>query len=410
MAKDADGNIIPEYGEGVETIELFDVSTGQYVTKEKDPNLDWSINGGQWKYGTMPDGSTIRLDATVPNWRDYGGMQTFEDGSGEWTYGYQNPPAPPSSPSWDDGLQGNLGTPQDPPQILQPTPPPVTPPPVAPTPPMDDPFTPTPPADDPFTPPPQAGLPPGSGNLPPPESPPGVVDPWTPHSGQDKSWKWDYFQPKSAGAGEWGGYDQNYGVFERYQPGQDSPWGMPDIEGGNREFYQQQFGNLLRDEQGYQNRERQAQHLRQIAQNNPPGAINYEDMWASMGITPNQAAQAGGEGGDPFAYFVNPNISGFEKGTTTNYDIFSALAPQLSSSAVNRFTEHFESDANREGTGWSRFTDPNALQQTFGSNTELNPGFRDSLNEMASLFLQRQDLTTPPGGGPTAAPGYALPV
>ena len=383
-----------------ETIQLFDVSTGEYVTKTKDPSLDWSINGGQWKYGTMPDGSTIRLDATVPNWRDYGGMVTDEEGAGEWTYGYQAPPAPPPPPSWDDGLQGNLGdVTQDPPTILQPTPPPVAPPPVAPP----------PVAPPPTTQPPQAGLPPGSGNLPPPDSPPGVVLPGS-QVPPDTSWKWDYFQPKSAGAGEWGGYDQDYGVFERYQPGQDSPWGMPDIEGGNREFYQQQFGNLLRDEQGYQNRERAAQMRRQDLAANPPGDINFGDMWDSMNLP--EVTMGTGQT-TPTSFDFNQDYSGMSLqdiwGQVQGRSVFdSSDSSKPAQDVLNNYFDNPDRAAYSQDVDWSSFASPG---DAFAA---IDPASWAGMNRpgvaQEGLRTILNQVYTPGQQGATAPLGYASPV
>jgi hypothetical protein len=118
-----------------------------------------------------------------------------------------------------------------------------------------------------------------------PQPPRGArIRPWHGTLGQkDTSWDWDAFAPKTRGDNSWGGYDQDYQAFERYQPGMDSPWGMPNVEGGNEEFYQQQFANQLRDEQGYQSRERAAQDRYQDALNNPFEAGPTDWSWANSG-------------------------------------------------------------------------------------------------------------------------------
>jgi len=110
------------------------------------------------------------------------------------------------------------------------------------------------------------------------------IRPWHGTLGQrDTSWDWDVFAPKPQGSHVWGGFDKDYEAFERYQPGMDSPWGMPNVEGGNEEFYQQQFVNQLRDEQGYQSRERAAQDRYQDALDNPFEAGPTDWSWANSG-------------------------------------------------------------------------------------------------------------------------------
>tara|TARA_R110001592_G_scaffold109781_1_gene305726 strand:+ start:1262 stop:2731 length:1470 start_codon:yes stop_codon:yes gene_type:complete len=122
--------------------------------------------------------------------------------------------------------------------------------------------------------------PPGYGNVPPPTGDGTFVEGNPP---PDTSWDWDYFRDKAVGDRQWGGYDVDYQAFERYQPGMDSPWGMPNIEGNNNDFYQQQFVNLLRDEQGFDARQREAQRRQQEAYENPYEAIEMDWSWANNG-------------------------------------------------------------------------------------------------------------------------------
>ena len=96
---------------------------------------------------------------------------------------------------------------------------------------------------------------------------------------RDTSWNWDAFSPKGEGDSGWGGFDEDYGAFERYQPGQDSPWGMPDVEGGNKNFYQQQFANMLRDEQGFRSRQKASQKAANRAALSPKEAPSMDDVW-----------------------------------------------------------------------------------------------------------------------------------
>ena len=55
-------------------------------------------------------------------------------------------------------------------------------------------------------------------------------------------------------------------AFDRYVPGEESPWGAPNVSGGNKEFYRNQFMNLLSDEQNFRDRQRQSSEIRDNAQ------------------------------------------------------------------------------------------------------------------------------------------------
>lgn len=236
----------------------------------------------------------------------------------------------------------------------------------------------------------------------------GPTVPWE-GQGKDQSWKWDYFQPKSVGAGEWGGYDQDYQAFERYQPGMDSPWGMPDIEGGNRDFYQQQFVNQLRDEQGYQNRERAAQMRRQEALESPAGNPNYADMWASMGITPSQAAQYDDDGA--YQWNFKAGLGDVNAGQTTNYEMYNRISDNLPVETQRIMGEYFNNEGSRDGTRWGWSPDAQTLIGEIGQNgDEISGEFRNALTDVYNGLYSRADLTTPVGGGPTAAAGYASPI
>jgi len=260
-----------------------------------------------------------------------------------------------------------------------------------------------------------SGTAPGTGTQPPPEGDGSTVL-WR-GQGSRPNWNWDFFQPKSPGAGEWGGYDQDYGVFSRYQPGQESPWGMPDIEGGNKEFYQQQFNNLLRDEQGFRNQQRAAalrgvvsENQRQADFDNGVGPGNdpefFDKMWEDMDITPNKAVF-----GDPDAPLVYTPREGITKGMN-NVDFFN-IASQYAGftpEELDDWQRFFkEGDSTREGSGWSRFDSPEeAIRETIPQ--AMSPEWSDRVSQLLRSAYTRNDLTTPKGGGPTAAPGYALPV
>ena len=249
------------------------------------------------------------------------------------------------------------------------------------------------------------------------EEPPDVtdMDPWTGEGNQsDMSWAWDYFQPKEAGAGEWGGYDEDYGAFERYQPGMDSPWGMPSVEGGNRDFYQQQFVNQLRDEQGYQNRERAAQMRRQEAADpaNQTAPINYDDMWDSMGFQKSEAVGMDEEGNLRDGWQWNPALG--DTTGMTNAQLLAASQDLIGAGSYNTLVEGYQGDDNfKNNTYFSSFDNPDDLRNAFIANQGpdgLDPRWQDPNIEWIESMFTKGYLTTPEGGGPTASAGYAAPT
>ena len=92
-------------------------------------------------------------------------------------------------------------------------------------------------------------------------------------------WNWDDFQPGAPSLDGGGGYDPNDYAFDRYVPGQESPWGIPEVEGGNKDFYRNQFVNLLKDEQNFQGRQDQAALARQEAMDNPLEGKTADWSW-----------------------------------------------------------------------------------------------------------------------------------
>jgi len=223
----------------------------------------------------------------------------------------------------------NFNNPDYTPQQPVPEPPPAQdpfdpepPPPSAPTPPaVPTPTPPTTPDTDP--PPPSTPTPkPPAGPKPPPTDPddpnvggdtgdpfePPDVGPFDPPEGQGASgwdpadtpgapsfdWDWEVFQPGAPSMEGGGGYDPNDYAFDRYVPGQESPWGIPDVQGGNRDFYRNQFVNLLKGEQNFQDRQRDADAQRQFALENPLEAPALDWSWADL---PDRTAQPAGSPG-----------------------------------------------------------------------------------------------------------------
>jgi len=113
---------------------------------------------------------------------------------------------------------------------------------------------------------------------------PAERSPWTGEDAQSNElWDWSYFAPKGYDNDGWGGYDRNYEAFEQYAPSGDSPWGNPSANNGNQNFYQQQFANMLRNEQGFQSLQRESQEAQQAALDTPFEPIIADWSWANNG-------------------------------------------------------------------------------------------------------------------------------
>ena len=135
----------------------------------------------------------------------------------------------------------------------------------------------------------------------------------------DTSWDWNFFRDRAPGDRQFGGYDEDYQAFERYIPGMDSPWGLPNVKGGNEDFYQQQFLNQLRDEQGFQNRERAAQKRRYETSLEEPNDIDFNEMWSwANGGKGIRDVQMGTGQTVPSGYNLNKGLSS----GATNDEIF----------------------------------------------------------------------------------------
>ena len=223
----------------------------------------------------------------------------------------------------------------------------------------------------------------------------------------DGSWDW-------SGFGSGGNSGAVTGVDPGYQStdwgGQESPW-----QGGgqNQDFYNQQFGQLLGQGKDFQQQQQQAEAMRQQTSANPPSAPNYEDMWAGMGVTPSQAVQGGPD--NPYTWDL---MSGAEAGQTTNRDLVNMVGGQdgFSQKEMGYWDDFWKADQSVDAQGrsvgdrtnWSSFGDPTSGISNIDPG--LNEGWQDRFSTLFNTIYNRSDLTTPEGGGPTAAPGYALPV
>lgn len=243
-----------------------------------------------------------------------------------------------------------------------------------------------------------------SGNVPLPSDDPTFYAEQPP---ADTSWDWDYFKNKNQGDNAWGGYDVDYGAFERYQPGQDTPWGMPSVEGGNDEFYQQQTANYMRDQQGFLNRQRNAQKAAYESQDNPYEnwmAGSNDWSWANNGKGLPTVTMGGGE--PPSQTFKLRQ--GFTR-DTSNLGILNSLSSLDAFSGEDdqeRIANWSQTDANgvnpSEQFNWARQNSPDDFIRGFGSS--LDAGNKPFLTKIMN------NLYVGSGSGPQAPSGYANPV
>lgn len=212
--------------------------------------------------------------------------------------------------------------------------------------------------------------------------------------GPGGQWNWGDWGQGAPSMNGGGGYNPSEYAFQRYVPGQESPWGVPSVKGGNKDFYRNQFLNLLQYDQNFQNNEIAAAIRREAAEKNPLKPAKMDWSWTDLPEV--QVAQKA-EGGDGSPYAWNLD-SWIKPGATTNAEFFTHYGGDPSKVSADWRTD----------TSWSQSSNPDFLINSIG------PGASSSWrNELSNILRQgwtRADLTPPPGGGPTAAPGYALPV
>ena len=285
-----------------------------------------------------------------------------------------------------------------PPSYQPPVPPPTVQPPTV-QPPVQPP-TGGPPTGQP----PATFTPPQPGAVPPPSTDPNFYPEQPP---ADTSWDWDYFKNKNEGDNAWGGYDVDYGAFERYQPGQDTPWGMPNVEGGNDEFYQQQTANYMRDQQGFLNRQRNSQRAAYEAESNPYEnwmAGSNDWSWANNGKGLPTVTMGGGEP-PPQTFKLR---QGFTR-DTSNLGILNSLRSLDAFSSEGdqeKFQNWSQTDANgvspSDQFNWARQNNPNDFIQGFGADF--------GADNKTWLTKVMNNLYVGSGTGPQAPSGYANPV
>ena len=164
---------------------------------------------------------------------------------------------------------------------------------------------------------------------------------------------------------------------------------------------------------GQQNNSRGADYAaalrREAAQSAPPAApVDYEQMWASKGVTPAQAVQAG-EGGGQYTWGFNPLLGDATPGSLTNAEFVNPLLPSIPQSSASVISNFVNDPDWRDKRNMGNFSNPEDARARLGSS-ELAPHVMKAFQDLYGAAYQRQDLATPVGGGPTAVTGYAPPV
>ena len=133
----------------------------------------------------------------------------------------------------------------------------------------------------------------------------------------DTGWDWAKVSDDLGGVG-WGGELPDYNVNTQYQPGQDSPWGNPEREGGNEEFYAQQFGNLLNETQDFQRRQREAAAQMPQSQARPQQPAADPWSWVNGGAGLPEVS-VDNKGYTPPTSSFTPTTSGYNNSNAPDY-------------------------------------------------------------------------------------------
>jgi len=400
MAKDPANNVLQDstftgFSEDNSTVRVYNPITGQYEVRAVDNWKEYNPAGDNTNWMYTPEGTRV-LGLTPEGYEEYGNYNNEPGFDHAWQAGY----VPPDSSGGGDPYltlgpgdrESNGGTATQPPnnQPLDPI--------------VNEPTNDWPEYDSI-----------GYENVPAPDGD-GEFDKWHGKNKQrDTSWNWDFFRDKAGGDRQWGGYDTDYQAFERYQPGMDSPWGMPNIEGGNEDFYQQQFVNQLRDEQSFRSRQRESQKTKAQALRNPYEAPSSEEMWSwAYGGEGLPEVQMGTGQNQPASYSFNEQFSG-----QNAQDIFNQLGDRSvfnssnSSKTGRELLNNFFSNSNRAAMAnevdWSSFNNPGEAMAAVGDTNWFQGMNRPNAAEDAFGALINQ-MYSAGRLGPTAPVGYASPI
>jgi hypothetical protein len=393
MAKDQANNVLQDstftgFSEDNSTVRVYNPITGEYEVKAVDNWKEYNPAGDKTNWMYTPEGTRV-LGLTPEGYEDYGNYNNEPGFDHAWQAGYTPPEGEyreselklgpgDRKPSTSTTTDPNTGSPND--DVIDP----IT------NNPTDDWFMPDEWLD--YT---NAPQPDGDGSF----------DDWHGKNKQsDTSWNWDAYRDRAPGDRQFGGYDEDYQAFERYIPGMDSPWGLPNVKGGNEDFYQQQFLNQLRDEQGYRSRQKAAQKRSNQAALNPYEAVAAEDVWSWANNGEGLRDVQMGGGAPEVQWDLN---NAFTPGQSSIGDIltWASSADGFDQGSRNFYKTFMDSitQEGRDSQAWSRASDPTALKQQFGGGG-LD---RTNQNRMNELF---DALYNPGQAGPYAPSGYASPV
>ena len=209
----------------------------------------------------------------------------------------------------------------------------------------------------------------------------------TPGESGGYNWNWEDFQAGAPDMEGGGGYDPNDYAFDRYVPGQESPWGVPDVEGGNKDFYRNQMVSLLRDEQNFRDRQRESDAIRQGADPLEPTPMDWS--WLEGGLP---EVRVGGGADD---WRQNDGYAGLN-----NLQALDQLRAggDISKSTYDWFRGNWGEDDNN--ASW--LTGNTDYQGLSGMGEQ--PWERAAYQDVASGLYENF------GDNPGIAPGYAAPV
>ncbi len=216
-------------------------------------------------------------------------------------------------------------------------------------------------------------------------------------------------QPRSHLINQWFGSERNPETGQYATAGGQNPT--------NEAFYNQQFNRMrgLRDQQ----REQQS-HARgewntwqrqqnRNAQSAPKPQVNWDNWDTLSGREPTIGMSPGEDGANTYTF--NSNLT---RGMT-NPEVFNALRGNLNPNEQHTIqnllapTYQGQPNALHSGREWSTYSSPQNLDTWLGKQ-----GFtaerKDALNNLFGNIYSQTQYTTPEGGGPSAAPGYALPI